>query len=324
MDIEPTDVTPVDTGSDDLDTFEKDFFSPSTKEAAPAKEEVKPDPVEDDTKSDDNQDNDDDTKTPDGDDDVEDKTDEKPKKKNTFQDRVNQLLERERLANERANEAQRKLDELASKQKETTPTPTPVVQNDGPNPDDTNPDGSEKYPLGEYDPEYIRDMARHTIDKEWNERKAKEEQEQNQRQNQEAREYLHNQWTEKLAPVTEQHEDFLEKTLELESTFEGLDPQFSDYLVQTIKSLDHGPEVLYYFANNLDEAQKFVKAGPLGATLALGEINAMFKGQTRKEAKLSSAPTPPPVNKGTKTRTAVPGDTDDLDAFEKEFFAKRR
>lgn len=320
MDIEPNDMTPADTGSDDLSSFEKDFFQTTEPKEEPAvKEDVAP--VKDDEpeikEEADDQVNDD---NPDGDDDAESKDEPKPKKVNRFQERINELTAK-------AREAERALEEFRAEQAKQVEKPkaTPTAEQDkGPQPSDKLEDGSDKYPLGEFDPEFIRDMARHTIDREWAARKEQEAQEQNQRQIQEARDQLQEQWVEKLAPITEQHEDFLDKTLELESTFEGLDPTFSDYLVQTIKSLDHGPEVLYYFANNLDEAQKFVKAGPLGATLALGEINAMFKGQTRKETKVSKAPPPPQVNKGTKTRTAVPGDTDDLDAFEKEFFAKKR
>lgn len=312
MDIEPIDTPVVDIPvNDDLDSFEKDFFNKPVvekKEAEPAKEDVKAsDPVDepDDKDQDDNSDGD-------------DKTDPKPKKVNRYQERINELTAKAREA-ERALEALR----VEKAKPETTKPTAPVVADDGPDPDAKNEDGSEKYPLGEFDPSYIRDMARHTIDREWSARKATEAQEQATRQNQEARDYLQEQWTEKLAPVTEEHEDFLDKTMELESTFEGLDSDYSDYLVQTIKSLDHGPEVLYYFANHLDEAQKFVKMGPLAATLALGEYNALFKGKTRQDAKVSNAPPPPQVNKGSNTRTTVRGDTEDLDAFEREFFKKK-
>lgn len=261
-----------------------------------------------------------DDEAPDEDDDSEEKVDEKPKKKvNRYQERINELTAKAREA-ERALAA---LQAAQQKQPEAPKAATPVVQDDAPNPDALNEDGSEKYPLGEFDPEYIRDMARHTIDKEWKARKEQEAQEAAQRQEAEAREALQAQWVERLAPVTEQHEDFIEKTMGLESAFDGLDPAYSDYLVNTIKSLDHGPEVLYYFANNLEEAQKFVRSGPLAATLALGEINAMFKGNTRKaEPKVSKAPPPPQVNKGSKTRTTVAADTDDLDAFADMLFRK--
>lgn len=263
-----------------------------------------------------------DDEAPDEDDDSEEKVEEKPKKKvNRYQERINELTAK-------AREAERALAALQAAQQTQTEAPkaatTPVVQDEAaPDPDALNEDGSEKYPLGQFDPEYIRDMARYTIDKEWKQRKEQEAQETAQRQEQQAREALQAQWVERLAPVTEQHEDFIEKTMGLESAFDGLDPAYSDYLVTTIKSLDHGPEVLYYFANNLEEAKKFVQSGPLAATLALGEINAMFKGNTRKaEPKVSKAPPPPQVNKGSKTRTTVAADTDDLDAFADMLFRK--
>lgn len=250
----------------------------------------------------------------------EEVAEEKPKKSNRFQERINELTAR-------AKEAERALEALRveqAKQATAAKQNSSAVQAGEPTPDDRNPDGSDKYPLGEFDPTYIRDMARYTIDKEWSAKKEQEAKETAQRLEQESRAALQEQWAAKLKPATEKYEDFLDKTLELESTFDGLDAGYSDYLVNAIKSLDHGPEVLYYFANHLDEAQNFVRMGPLQATLALGEINAKFKKQLQKEpAKVSKAPPPPQVNKGSKTRTAVAADTDDLDAFAKVFFQKR-
>ena len=324
MPIEPTnDQNFVAPDTDDLDAFTELM----TGKAQAPKEEVDEEKITNvdvDTDADDEDQTDvtetADDEAPDEDDDSEEKVEEKPKKKvNRYQERINELTAK-------AREAERALAALQAAQQKQTEAPkaaTPVVQDDAPNPDAKNEDGSDKYPLGEFDPEYIRDMARHTIDKEWAARKEQEAQEAAQHQEQQAREALQAQWVEKLAPITEQHEDFIDKTMGLESAFDGLDPAYSDYLVTTIKSLDHGPEVLYYFANNLEEAKRFVQSGPLAATLALGEINAMFKGQTRKaEPKVSKAPPPPQVNKGSKTRTTVAADTDDLDAFADMLFKK--
>lgn len=314
MSNEPNEPIFVDPNTDDLDAF-NDLIGGRAQakedtvetETIPLSED-EPDEALDDTSDD----------TVDGQEEPEEPV-EKPKKVNRFQERINELTAKAKEA-ERALEA---LKTAQTKQDETPKQNTPVVQDDSPKSDALNPDGSDKYPLGEFDPEYIRDMARHTINKEWAAKKEQEAQEQSQRNEQEARAYLQSQWVERLAPVTEQHEDFLEKTMELESTFEGLDAKYSDYLAQTIKSLEHGPEVLYYFANNLAEAQKFVKMGPLNATLALGEINAMFKGNTRKDTRVSNAPPPPQVNKGSNTRAKVAADTDDLDAFSELLFKKR-
>lgn len=321
MPIEPDDTTFVDPNTDDLEAF-TDLMN--GKARVKDEDTVEPDVVEPVSEDEDvpgSELGEPDDEALDGDDDSQEKPVEKPKKVNRVQERINELTAR-------AREAERALAALEAaqqtKQPEPAKAPTAPVQDNAPNPDAQNEDGSDKYPLGEYDPQYIRDMARHTIETEWA-RKEQEAAETSQRQQiEQARAEIQNQWVERLTPALEQHEDFLDKTMELESAFDGLDPQYSDYLVQTIKSLDHGPDVLYYFANNLEEAKKFVGLGPLNATLALGEINAMFKGTTRKaEPKVSKAPPPPQVNKGSKTRVAVTPDTDDLDAFSDLFFTKK-
>lgn len=320
MPIEPHDTTFVDPNTDDLDSFTDLLSGKARVKSEETVEPVEVEPVSEDEDISGDEQNEVADEAPDGDDDSGTKPVEKPKKVNRVQERINELTAR-------AREAERALEALRTaqlKQDEPTKTPPIPVQDNGPDPDERNADGSDKYPLGLYDPQYIRDMARHTIDTGW----AKKEQEAaetlQRQQIEQARTEIQNQWVERLTPALEQHEDFLDKTMELESTFDGLDPQYSDYLVQTIKSLDHGPDVLYYFANNIEEAQKFVKMGPLDATLALGEINAMFKGQARKaDPKVSKAPPPPQVNKGSKTRVAVNADTNDLDAFSDMFFNKK-
>jgi hypothetical protein len=324
MDIEPTnDIATVSPDTDDLDAF-NDLLKGRAQEATvEANEDADKVTDEDQIAQDDIDTNVD--EAPDGDDtdstEGDDKTVEKPKKVNRYQERINELTAKAREA-ERALEALR---QESQKQTETSKAQaTTDVADQAPDVRALNEDGTDKYPLGEFDPNYIRDLTRHTIKVERAEAQNREAQEAAQRQNQEAREYLQEQWQGRLATVTEQHDDFIDKTLQLETAFDGLDPQYSDYLVQTIKSLDHGPEVLYYFANHLDEANKFVKMGPLQATLALGEINAQFKGNTRKETKVSSAPVPPQVNKGSATRTTVAADTDDLDAFSDIFFNKNK
>lgn len=313
MSIEPTDQLP-----DNLDEF-TEVFEASSK---PVVQEQNQDPVDDEPLVEDEP-ADEQTEPEDTSDPEEEAEPVKPPKKNrTFQDRINELTAERREAERALKELQ---DQLAKKETETANAATSSAPSSAaPNPDEKNSDGSDKYPLGEFDPAYIRDMARHTINEEWAEKKKQDAAEQARVQEQEARDALHSSWLEKLNPVAEQHSDFLDKTLELEATFEGLDAQYSDYLVQTIKSLDHGPEVLYYFANNLDEASKFVAMGPLNATLALGEINAMFKGRTRSDPKISAAPPPPQVNKGVSARRPVAGDTEDLEAFSDVFFSKKK
>ena len=325
MNTEPTDQVFVDPNTDDLEEFAT-LISGKAK----ATEAVAEDPQEQEDQTEGEplvEDEVDEDSTDEADGLEEEETKPKPKKVNRVQERINQLVTERETEKREKLELKRRLEALENGDKKVEsakPVPQVYVQTDGPDPDAKNEDGSDTYPLGEFDPKYIRDMARHTIEQEWTARKEQEEQEKAQQEHQAARDMLQDKWQENLAPVMEQHDDYMEKTVELENTFQGLDPKYSDYIVQTIKSLDHGPEVLYYFANNLDEAKRFVNMGPLNATLALGEINAMFKGNTRKEAKVSKAPPPPQANKGAKMRTSVPSDTDDLDAFAKLLFNKTR
>lgn len=322
MSNEPTET--VDVMTDDLDAF-TDLLNGKAAPAPEVKEEIVDDidpgdansAAEDDTSSDDIAD-------PDPD---EDDKEQKPEKKvNRFQERINELTAKAKEAERREADIQRKLDELSARQEKPDPKPTAQKEVANlPNPDAKNQDGSDKYPLGEFDPAYIRDLNRVIIEEERTAYKEKEQKEEYERNIRKARDEIQAGWVEKLAPVTEQHEDFLEKTLQLENTFEGLDGPYSDYLVQTIKHLEHGPEVLYYLANNLEEAKRVVQGGPLVATLTLGELNSMFKGQVKKENKVSQAP-PPPQNstKGTSMKKTVAADTDDLDAFSDVFFPRKK
>jgi hypothetical protein len=307
MSIEPTDA--IDPNTDDLDAF-SDLLNNKAREKIPESEVEE---HQDEPEAEDEEEDQESEEDLDGDPEPE----PKPKKVNRFQERINELTAK-------AKEAERALQELKTAQAKPSETPRQAApKEEGPSPDMRNEDGSDKYPLGEFDPQYIRDLTRHTIQEEQKVAREQEANERGERQNAEARQQLQSSWVEKLNPVAEKYDDYLEKTLSLESAFDGLDPQYSDYLVQTIKSLDHGPEVLYYFANNLDAAKAIIRGGPLSATLALGKYNALFDGETRKEAKVSKAPPPPQVNKGTKGRVTVAGDTDDLDAFSRAFFRKK-
>lgn len=349
------DNNPVETEEQNLDDFSADFFG--QKEADPPTEATEGVNQEDDETEDDASleqdthvdDEDDDALAPDErDEDANEKDEEdqdepedsnapKPKK-NRFQERIDQLVRdreeerRERLA------LQAKLEELINKQNEPEPkkeapkvdTPTADQQQDeGPQPGDLNEDGSEKYPLGEFDPAYIRDMAKHVINAEREAMKREQEQQEQIRREQEAAQALQEQWNQKLEPAKERYPDFMEKGEQLAVAFDGIDQAYGDYLTSTIMEMEHGPDVLYYLANNLDEAKAIVNSGARKATVALGRLEAKFAdaSEERKQArpKVSKAPEPPSrLNKGTSAvKPSVKGDEDDLESFEQVFFKKR-
>lgn len=332
FDTEPT-VESVDV---DLDTFSTEFFGRSEVEPEASTSDV----VEEDEQSSDAQkenstiEDDDTLATEDEAEEGEpvDETDAAKPKKNRFQERVDELVGRQR---ETERKLQAALDELAqtksTKEKDPEPAPKARVPDtaDLPNPLDKNDDGTDKYPLGEFDPTYIRDVTLHTFRQE----RAAEEQAKVQQAEaakiEAERQELTTNWNEKLGPAKERYPDFDEKGQQLDATFATIDQGYGEYLASTLMSMDYGPDVLYYLANNLDEAAKIVNSGPTKAVIALGRLEAKFADFAEEKQKarprVSSAPPPPgQVNKGTSVAKAtVRGDEDDLEAFSRALFKKR-
>lgn len=335
-----TDSTYVDPNTDDLDAF-NDLLNGTAKPL----EETQDLPEDDDDKAaEDDDSNEEDTLATDEDDtgeeseddesDDEDDEDEsllKVKPKKTFQDRINELTAKAREAERREADLARKLEETIArldKNKEPEPKPTPQVVTEGPSYDDLNEDGSAKYPLGEFDPNYVADITRFTIRKELNEAKIAEQQDNERKQYEAAQQELQGQWLGKVEESEARLPDFREKVQNIETAFQGINKQYGEYLAATIMSMDYGPDVLYYLSNNIAEAKKIAASGPTQATIALGRVEARFaladEEKKVKKIKVSDAPTPPPSNtKGNKASREVPDDTDDLDAFEAKFYKRK-
>jgi signal recognition particle GTPase len=222
--------------------------------------------------------------------------------------------------------------EALKKQITTPPNEQPNTSQEvsGPAPDDKLEDGTEKYPLGEFDPNFIRDLTKHTLKQERESQKAEEEKASQQKQYETEREALQESWTEKLGPAQERYPDFHEKGEQLFGTFSGINQAYGEYLTATLMSMDFGPDVLYYLANNLDEADKIVASGPTRATIALGRLESKFADaeaeKQKARPKVSKAPVPPSTHlRGTNAvMPDVPDDTDDLDAFSQKLFKKKK
>lgn len=320
--------TPVEQ-EQTLEEFSKVFFGRDTEETEPSNSELEEsDELESDalTDSENTNDEDDDALAPE-----DEELEEAPKpKKNRFQERIDELTHKAREAERRAEALEREFREKLAKleqKDESAPAPTPT-NDTGPQPDEKNPDGTEKYPLGEFDPQYIRDLTKHTLQQEREALKAQEEQERAQREQEAKRQELDAQWQEKLVTARERYPDFQERGQALLPVFEGVNEQYLDYLTSTVMEMDRGTDVLYYLATHPDEADRIVKSGAAKATIALGRIEARFIEQgeqtTAAPAKVSKAPPPPPhVNKGTSAaKVDVPDDTDDLESFKAKFFKK--
>jgi len=257
-----------------------------------------------------------------------------PKPKKTVQERIDELVrQREDAKREAAAQLEtlrKEFEEKLAALQATKPEAKADVPGE-PTPDDTNEDGTAKYELGEFDPQYIRDLTRYTLEQERT--KAAEQSAEEARINQErqAQAELATKWNEKVEATKAEYPDFMEKGQQLIDSFSGLDESYGQYLSNLLMSMDKGPEVLYYLSSNPSEAVTIVNSGAQRATLALGRIEAKFleadAQKTLARPKTSKAPPPPPPNARSRGANGafvgVSPDTDDLDAFTSEFFKKK-
>lgn len=314
-----SDDTPINENHDDLDAFEAEFFGAPNydkdKDVAKEEEVVVND---DDTLEEEVTPEEDDTLAPEDEEEAEEEPKpEPPKKKDRFQERIDQMSEKVRLERERADALEARLAKLEQGKEPEAPKPEEkAAETDGPQPDN--------YPLGEFDPDYVRDLIRFTHKQEREAEKAERAKEQAQEAANKAREELDGQWQAKLEPAQERYPDFHERGEELLETFADLEPAYGEFLSAAIMGMEHGPDVLYHLASNIDEAKRIAGLGPVGATIALGRLESKFdkaEQEEPKRPKTSSAPPPPPRNKGSAASAPeVADDTDDLAAFEAKFF----
>lgn len=310
--------TTVAVDTDNLDDFAKLLSG----KAKPAEEAISEDPaIEDDIPEED-------TLAPEDteaeeEDDVEDVKPE-PKKKKSAQERINELTRERREAERREAELIKRLENLESKGK-TEPTAV-VTEAKAPTPDDVDAEGNPKYPLGEFDPGFARDNVKFILAEERKQMEAEAAIKQRQAAEQQEFEKISSAWAQKIENIEERLPDFAEKGAELQEAFIDIDPVHGDYLASTIMSLEYGPEVLYYLAENLDVAEKIIKMNPVAATIQLGRLETQFIPKKESKPKVSNASEPPPVTtRGTGSKSQVPVDSldTDLDSFADVFFKKK-
>jgi hypothetical protein len=326
-----TETQVVDT--DDLDAFASDFFGEKKQAEPTAKSEANPEEGVDanqdgeateaveteaqETENDPNEDPNAEYK-------------EAPPKKKTVQDRIDELV---RQREEQKREFQRQLDEQKAefeRQLQAVKPTQPVQKTAEPTPDALDEVGNPKYALGEFDPAYIRDLTRFTLEQERNETNAKAEAQRQQEAETARLAGLQSTWNEKLEASLESYPDLREKGQVLLDGFSNLDPNYAAYLATVLMSMDYGPDVLNYLSDNPTEARTIVNSGAQKATIALGRIEAKFLEAAAQKIvakpKVSKAPPPPPVQaRGTAGGSKIiPPDTDNLDDFDSIFYLKRK
>jgi len=321
MSTENNSVEPI---TDDLDVFSAQLFGQSEAQPEPASSEETEEVVEEsDATEEDTHDEADTLEDDEDDEDSEEAEEPKPVKKSRAQERIEEL-------NKKYRETERQLAELRSRLEEKEKTPSPVKEEArvAPSSTDLNEDGTDRYPLGEFDPAYMKDMLDYELDLRLKAFEAQTKAKSEEQEKKDGLAELQSNWNEKLGSAQERYPDLHEKGEELLESFSGLDQAYGEYLATTLMQMEFGPDVLYYLANNPDEAKTIVNSGALKATIALGRIESKFADASAEKQKarpkVSQAPTPPPANRGSAVAVSeIPGDTDDLDAFENVFFPKK-
>lgn len=223
----------------------------------------------------------------------------RPKGKSA-QDRIDELV-RDKHAERRAREAaERRLAELEAQVRPQPKTDAPQA--------DAEPDPSQ-YTYGETDPGFIRDLARFEAKQAF---KAEAEQAQRRTQAQ----TIDQAWNERQQSFAKDTPDY----------FQVLDSDWvcTPVMADAIKTSDEGAAVAYHLAQHPDEARRIAGLPQLAQVRELGKLEAKLAtpaaASTPQPKTVSDAPAPHPTARGAGGRFATPPDTDDLDAFEKQFF----
>lgn len=307
----------VDT--DNLDDFESEFYGRNTPENAPKTEEISEQDGDEQAQVDDDAQTDEEDEA-----ELQEEVKDPPKKK-TVQDRIDEVVrQREELRRTTAAEMAALRQEIENLKKTPAQTVPAEADQKEPAPDTLKADGSPVYPLGEFDPQYIRDLTRYTLEVERTRMLADLQRDQQAAAIQQEQTALQNTWNAKVATASTEYPDFVEKGQELLNGFTNLDPNYAGYLTSVLMSMEKGTDVLYYLSNHPDEAREIVNSGAQRATLALGRIESRFlqSEENAPKPKVTKAPPPPRAQaRGSNGAfIAVAPDTDDLDLFEAEFF----
>lgn len=261
------------------------------------------------------EDHDDEESPPDEDADEDVEEDPVPKKgKKSARERINEVVaqrrqaERERDAERALAEAEktrreeleerlRQLEEGTEKPKAKAPDRIPAGDEFGlteQTANDVDDDGEAKYPLGEFDPKFTRDLARYdraverAYEAKVNAQKAQE------REAMREAEALFEDWNKKLTKAEETSPKIRQKAANLVDTFADVPAEHGQALAQAIMTLDNGPAVLEYLADNLDEADEIIKLPQARALIRLGKLDALFIEEVEKAPPVKQTKAPPP------------------------------
>jgi hypothetical protein len=243
----------------------------------------------------------------------EEKKPAKPKSK--LEQRMSDLANARRAAEERADAAERRNQELEAKLKPAEPEPKqepakPAEPAGKPKPSDY----TDAF-------EYAEALSDWKVEEAF----ARRARDDAAKAAQQEREKIATTWAERQVQVTEEFPDYMEVTSKL-------DVVVSDEVRDAIVESDVGPRILYHLAQNPAEAKAIAAMKPVAALKAIGRLEAKFEPAAAAEPKAkekilpkpSNAPAPIKPLQGTKVAdTRVDSDGEYQGTYE-QFVADRR
>lgn len=227
-------------------------------------------------------------------------------KRQTAQDRIDELTRLRRDAERREEQARRDAEHWRDQALRTQPKPDPQPKAD----DEPDP---ARYEYGESDLGYIRDLATHQATRAVRAEFAAAERER------EARAAAAS-WQSRMSQAAAKHADFHEVVVE------GAQRNAWDCtptMLQALQDSEVGGDLAYHLAKNPDDARRIAALSPVSQVRELGRLEAKLSQPQQAQPKtVTAAPDPTPQVRGAGGRFTVAPDTSDFAAFEAQHFKR--
>lgn len=250
-------------------------------------------------------------------------------RKQSVQERINDLTRARREAERRAEALEAELARLRSGESEPKSKSEPAVKEGQETPSDDKegesgaPDPA-KYEFGELDAQYIADLAKYHADQRFEQRmkelREADEAREAQRRHQEHRQRFE---TEVVSKGSKKYEDFVEKVV---VGAEKNEWALSEDVALMLLDSEVGDEIAYHLASNPEESVRVYQMPPAERARWFGRMEARFSaggsaatGSPGKTQPVKAPSAPPPVTqpRGAAGKFEASPDTDDFAAFER-------
>jgi hypothetical protein len=229
-------------------------------------------------------------------------------KKNRFQERISELVEKRRAAEGEAERTRRENEDLRAKLAAASARAEPVKEEPRPTRDKYASDDEYTDALGDW-------KANQAI--------AKREREHAEAQEKAAQAQLSKQWQAAQARAKAEIDDY-------EEVIKASDVQLPGHLHQAILESEVGPHMAYFFAKHPDEAKRFASMTPTTALRQLGKLEDRLLADDEPQPEKKTSPAvetskaPPPIVPPKDGRAIDPGPAKSFEDYRARRLAEKK